>query len=199
MFLAIGDHLCDNAPLQVGQFEANDELLDKWLTDVYLEGHGGGNGGESYLLAWYFAAYHTAIDSLEKHGKKGFLFTIGDEPTHNTLSKNDLQNLMGPGEYQNTTAVELLSKAREKYHVFHLHIKETMSGGKESVINGWKELMQENLIIVDSYKNIPTIMSNLVVKYANAEGYTQAINEVSMTEPDMTGQTSEPAKQEEIL
>jgi hypothetical protein len=55
LFLGIGDHECDEAPLQVGQFESSDELLDKWLTDIYLEGRGGGNYGESYLLAWFFA------------------------------------------------------------------------------------------------------------------------------------------------
>ncbi|MGR9053887.1 MAG: hypothetical protein ACU84J_14670, partial [Gammaproteobacteria bacterium] len=75
LFLAVGDHECDRSPLQVGQFESNDELLDKWLTDVFLEGGGGGNEGESYLLAWYFAAFHTAIDCFEKRREKGFLFT----------------------------------------------------------------------------------------------------------------------------
>ncbi|KKM94051.1 hypothetical protein LCGC14_1202110, partial [marine sediment metagenome] len=54
LFLGIGDHECDRSPLQVGQFESSDELLDKWLTDVWLEGGGGGNDGESYMLAWYF-------------------------------------------------------------------------------------------------------------------------------------------------
>ncbi|GAG60058.1 unnamed protein product [marine sediment metagenome] len=28
LFLGIGDHECDDSPLQVGQFESNDELLD---------------------------------------------------------------------------------------------------------------------------------------------------------------------------
>ena len=37
LFVGVGDHECDNSPLQVGQFESSDELLDKWLTDIYLE------------------------------------------------------------------------------------------------------------------------------------------------------------------
>lgn len=45
MFMGIGDHKCDRAPLQVGQFESSDELLDKWLIDLYPERGGGGNGG----------------------------------------------------------------------------------------------------------------------------------------------------------
>lgn len=29
LFMGIGDHECDEAPLQIGQFESSDELLDK--------------------------------------------------------------------------------------------------------------------------------------------------------------------------
>lgn len=45
LFLGVGDHECDKAPLQVGQFESGDEELDLWLTRTYIEGGGGGNGG----------------------------------------------------------------------------------------------------------------------------------------------------------
>lgn len=43
-FVGIGDFTCDNAPIQVGQFESSDELTEKWLTSLFLEGGGGGNG-----------------------------------------------------------------------------------------------------------------------------------------------------------
>ena len=46
LFMAVGDHYCDRSPLQIGQFESSDELLDYWLTNVWLEEGGGGNGGE---------------------------------------------------------------------------------------------------------------------------------------------------------
>lgn len=48
MFMAIGDHFTDRAPLQISQFESSDELLDKWLTKVWLEGSGGGNNGDGF-------------------------------------------------------------------------------------------------------------------------------------------------------
>jgi len=50
LFLGIGDHTCDRAPIQVGQFESSDELLEKWLKSVYLEGGGGGNEGRFSVL-----------------------------------------------------------------------------------------------------------------------------------------------------
>ncbi len=114
LFLGIGDHKCDNAPLQVGQFESSDELLDKWLTDIWLEGMGGGNGGESYMLAWYFAAMHTSIDCLEKREHKGFLFTIGDESVHADIGSDALKRIMGAGEYRDYSSRALRDGAAEK-------------------------------------------------------------------------------------
>ena len=74
MFQAIGDGISDTAPLQTTQFEADIRIAEQ-LLNVYFEGNGGGNGGESYLLSWYFAAKHTKIDCWEKRKEKGFCET----------------------------------------------------------------------------------------------------------------------------
>lgn len=168
LFLAIGDHECDNSPLQVGQFESNDELLDKWLTDVYLEGGGGGNAGESYLLAWYFAAKHTAIDCFEKRKEKGFLFTIGDEPTLKEVPDWVMKKIMGDGQYDDYfLASILLENAREKYHVYHLHIAETNAGARKETVNGWKQIMGDDLVVVDKASDIAKIIPELIInKYS---------------------------------
>jgi len=168
LFLGIGDHKCDDSPLQVSQFESSDELLDKWLTSVYLEGGGGGNGGESYMLAWYLAANHTAIDCQEKRGRKGLLFTIGDEPIHTGISKESLDAILGPGEHKNYTSAELLKEAQEKYHVYHIHIKETMTGSLRSTVDGWKDLLGENVIAVDSHRDVPKVIAE---KILSAQGH----------------------------
>jgi hypothetical protein len=173
LFLAIGDHECDNSPLQVAQFESSDELLDKWLTDVYLEGGGGGNSGESYLLAWYFAGFHTSIDCFEKRGQKGFLFTIGDEPTLKSVPKRALQNIMGDGQYDEFSADMLLEKAREKYHCFHLHIKQTGAGSRQETMDGWKQLMGEGLIIVDNKNDVSRIISETIIKTQPSKAKTK--------------------------
>lgn len=164
LFLAIGDHECDQSPLQVGQFESSDELLDKWLTDVYLEGGGGGNAGESYLLAWYFASFHTSIDCFEKRKEKGFLFTIGDEPTLKGIPKSRLQNIMGDGQYDNFSATVLFDKAREKYNVYHLHIRETGAGSRQETIDGWKQLIGDNLVLVERHEDVSRIISEIITK-----------------------------------
>lgn len=168
LFLAVGDHECDRSPLQVGQFESSDALLDKWLTDVYLEGGGGGNAGESYLLAWYFAGFHTVLDSFEKRQQKGFLFTIGDEPTLSEVPATALEKIMGKGQYKNYPASALLDKARERYHVYHLHVKETSAGSQPSTQDGWKQLMGDHLIMVDRHAEIARIIPEIVSKVALA-------------------------------
>lgn len=163
LFLGVGDHKVDQAPLQVGQFESNDELLDKWLTSLFLEGGGGGNGGESYHLAWYFASLKTTLDSLEKRKQKGFLFTIGDEPVHNDLNKESINRIIG-GEERDYSTVELLEMAREKYNVFHIHIPHGVRSSSENVINGWRELLGDNLIVADSKENIPKLIPSIISK-----------------------------------
>ncbi|MCW5211787.1 hypothetical protein VU04_02625 [Desulfobulbus sp. TB] len=162
MFLAIGDHEYDQSPLQVGQFESSDELLDKWLTNVYLEGGGGGNTGESYLLAWYFAAFHTSIDSFEKRKKKGFLFTIGDEPTLPDISVKDLKAIMGNGQHEPFYATTLLDKARQSYHVYHLHIKQTYAGSMQETMDGWKQLLGDHLIILEDHQEVSTVLPQII-------------------------------------
>jgi len=163
LFLGFGDHTCDKAPLQVGQFESSDELLDKWLTTIYLEGGGGGNPGESYMLPWYFAAYHTSIDCYEKHKQKGFLFTVGDEPVLKDVPASFLKKLMGDGQYENFRSEVLLDKAREKYIVKHLHLREGANGNRQEVIDGWKQIMGGDLIIVGRKEDIATIITDTVV------------------------------------
>ena len=176
LFLAVGDHECDQSPLQVGQFESSDELLDKWLTDVYLEGGGGGNAGESYLLAWYFAGFHTAIDCFEKRNRKGFLFTIGDEPTLREIPAKALKSIMGEGQYQNYSAAELLDKARERYRVYHLHIRETGAGSAQTTVDGWKQLMGPNLIVIDRHEKVSDAIADIVCQQAPVSAEAEAVN-----------------------
>jgi len=168
LFLAVGDHECDRSPLQVGQFESSDELLDHWLTTVYLEGGGGGNAGESYHLAWYFAGFHTSIDCFEKRKQKGLLFTIGDEPVLPDLPIRNLKNIMGPGQYANFTNVELLDKAREMYIVKHLHLMQGSNGRNTRVIDGWKQLMCDDLILIERKEDVSSVIAEEVIKNSSS-------------------------------
>lgn len=174
LFLGVGDHECDDAPIQIGQFESSDELLDHWLTKTYIEGGGGGNDGESYLLAWYVAGYHTSTDSFEKRGKKGILVTIGDEPTLHDVPGRTLKSLFGDGQYNTSNSdVELLDKARETFDCYHLHICQTGAGSKERTKNGWKQLVGEDYLkLVQRKEDVADEIANIVI---NAYGTTGTV------------------------
>jgi len=169
LFMGIGDHECDQSPLQVAQFESSDTLLDKWLKDVYLEGGGGGNYGESYSLAWYLAGYHTAIDCFEKRGEKGFLFTVGDEPVLKKIPKNSIKEIMGDGQYVDYTHDALLKKAMEKYNVYHLHIKETGAGSRKETVDGWKQILHDHLIVVENHNELATTIADIIIKNSSVK------------------------------
>ena len=70
MVMAVGDAECDRAPLQATQFEADIRLAEQ-LKDLWIEGGGGGNGGESYHLPWYFAAMKTSTRLLREARQEG--------------------------------------------------------------------------------------------------------------------------------
>ena len=162
LFGGIGDDRCDNYPLQVGQFESGNVELDEWLTKIYLEGNGGGNGGESYALAWLFAARHTSIDCFEKRQQKGFLFTIGDEPCHKSISANSLKEIFGSEEFTDVNSVDLLNEVRRSYFVYHIQINK--SYGRDSyVADSWIDLIgKENLIELDDKDLVAQTIASIV-------------------------------------
>jgi len=157
-FGAIGDHISDMVPLQIGQFEQETVKLVDSLADIYIEGGGGGQAMESYPLAWYIAGYHTSIDSYEKRGLKGFLFTIGDESFHPDYSGRFLQQMMGTKETtQNYSAKQLFATASEKYHIFHIHVEDG-SYSSSHIGKDWKELLGERFLTLKDSNNVAELI-----------------------------------------
>jgi len=183
LFLAVGDVTCDHHPLQVGQFESGDEELDMWLTRTYLEGGGGGNDGESYSLAWHYAANHTVTDAWEKRKQKGFLFTIGDEPIHSSFTKKYLNEIFGDDYQGNTKNEDLLEAAQMIYNVYHIHVAET-SAGKRS-LEFWKNLMGQHCISVESHTEIPKVIANIVSSNVNTSVQNNNVNTMTDTIVDV--------------
>jgi len=167
LFLGIGDHECDRYPLQVGQFESGDEELDMWLTRTYIEGGGGGNAGESYLLAWYFAAFHTKTDAFEKRGQKGLLFTVGDEPGLKTLPASAIKEIMGQGK-QTYTHLELLAEAQKRYDVYHISVLH--SGQAINADVEWKELLGQNCLSIEDHREIPNVIKKIICDKHRSSG-----------------------------
>lgn len=165
MFMAVGDANYDTAPLQVSQFEADNRIVEQ-LTQIYLEHGGGGNSFESYNLPWYFAAFHTAHDSIEKRGKRGYLFTVGDEEAPRALTRDQIKKFIGDDVQEETAPAELLQLAQRYYDVFHIIIKEGSHARAhfQPVLDSWQGLLGQRVIVLDDHKKLAeTIVSAIEV------------------------------------
>lgn len=178
MAMAVGDAYSDRAPLQVTQFEADIRIADQ-MRDLWLEGNGGGNGGESYSSAHLFAATKTSHDAFEKRGRKGFLFTIGDEPVHDGMTRDQVKRVLGIDVEGNLSALDCLAMAQRTYEVFHVVVKEGHAGNHmPSVLASWKPLLPERLLMLDDHRMIAEVIVSAiqVVEGANADAVAASWN-----------------------
>jgi hypothetical protein len=148
LFGAIGDATCDTVPLQVGQFES-DNRMDENLEKLFLEGGGGGQQTESYELAMYFIARHTAIDCWEKRGHKGYLFIIGDEMAYGQVKRDEVREHIADGLELNIALAEIVKELRRRYHVFYVLPKAASYGGDRRILSFWRRLLGQNVLELD--------------------------------------------------
>ena len=165
MFMAVGDANYDRAPLQVSQFEADNRIVEQ-LTQIWLEHGGGGNSFESYNLPWYFAAKHTEHDSLLKRGRRGYLFTIGDEQTPEALTTEQIEAITGDTVESKVDSAAILREAQRKYDVFHIIIEEGDHARNHlaKVQEGWRKLLGQHVISLADHKKVAeTIIGTMEV------------------------------------
>jgi hypothetical protein len=156
---AIGDVKSDKYPLQVTQFESDIRMVQELLT-LCLEGGGGGNGGESYNLLWYFASRRTNTDCYGKRKKKGILFTIGDDRCHAELTRDDIKRAFKDVVPYNISNEELIREVSSMYDIFHLYIENDTAVDKE-VFKYWNDLIPGKFAPINK-KDI-SLLSDLMV------------------------------------
>lgn len=158
MFMGVGQATGDRAPLQVGQFESTERLMDQWLTWMYLEG-GGGGGNESYELAMYFAARHTKLDCVEKRGRRGYLFITGDEPPNPVVAKDQVKNLIGDDLAKDIPITEIIEETQRMYEPFYL-IPDPGRG--QNVGRAWRDLLGDRVIVMEGPDDTSYVAAGLV-------------------------------------
>lgn len=158
MFMGVGDATCDDAPLQVSQFEADIRIAEQ-LVDLWLEGGGGGNHCESYTLPWLFAAQHTATDAWAKRGRRGYLFTIGDENPPAVLTAREQRRVFGQGQHDLRTA-DLLRLVSRQWEVFHVIVEEGSycQGSGAQVRRNWGALLGERALRLQDHTYLPEVI-----------------------------------------
>lgn len=147
MFIAFGNTRGDRSPLQVGQFESDEALIDKWLAALHLEG-GGGLLGESYDLAMYFAARHTAMDCLEKRGRRGYFFMTGDEPPYVRLGPDDVKQQIGDDLPAPIVIEAMVDELATRFHPFFF-VPDPKRAAQDGVESVWRRLFGDCCIVLD--------------------------------------------------
>ena len=146
-FAAIGYATAgDRAPLQVGQFEA-DNRLDDVLSKIWLEEGGGGSGQESYELAAYYYARHTRLAATDR-GEKGYFFFLGDEGFYPRVNLAQVRAILGheapeaqgweerghvePGATEVDSA-RIFAELQRKFHVFLIYPQKSMAERRRDI------------------------------------------------------------------
>jgi hypothetical protein len=166
MFGAIGDATCDRAPLQVGQFES-DNRMDEDLGKILLEGGGGGTMSESYELAMYFMARHTALDCYEKRGRRGYLFMIGDEMAYRRVTAREVRTFVGDELAENLDTADLVTELRQMYDVYFIIPQGAFHSRNRQVLRSWQELLGQNVLHLD---DLGAVCETIALTVGMAEG-----------------------------
>jgi hypothetical protein len=160
LLMGIGDvYNHEKSPVQVGQFESEAHLMDKWLTTIHLEHNGGGNGGESYDFAFYVAARHTKMDCWEKRGRKGYLFVTGDEPHFGRVSSGQVRAVIGTDLKADISMRDIVEEASSTFHCFFL-VPDL--GRRQGCESSWRPVLGDRVICMESPEDTCEVAAVLI-------------------------------------
>ena len=159
--MGIGDFTCDDAPLQVTQFESDIRILEQTLK-LYFEGGGGGNKWESYTAAWYFGLHNCAFDCWDR-GERGIIITIGDESLNPMLPGKRIKDVIGGQVDGDVDTKQLYAAASERFDIYHIAITDQSSykWHKKLIEDTWRPLLGDHLIIAES-SSLPQLIAAIV-------------------------------------
>lgn len=172
--MGIGDLSCDEAPIQMSQFESDIRIAEQ-LDAIYFEGGGGGNSFESYTAAWYMGINHCKLDCWDR-GQKGIIITLGDELPNPYLpiaikDFRGLKNVVGDTHLQgDIETADLLNEAREKFDLYHISVNDPNSsyawnnkGDKLDI--AWSKLLGDNNYYIANLDNLASTIVDIVKKH----------------------------------
>ena len=184
--MGIGDLSCDEAPIQMSQFESDIRIAEQ-LDAIYFEGGGGGNSFESYTAAWYMGINHCKLDCWDR-GQKGIIITLGDELPNPYLpiaikDFRGLKNVVGDTHLQgDIETADLLNEAREKFDLYHISVNDPNSsyawnnkGDKLDI--AWSKLLGDDNYYIANLDNLASTIVDIIKKH-HSSGNSNS-NEVS--------------------
>jgi hypothetical protein len=173
MFGAIGDATCDRVPLQIGQFES-DNRMDDDLGRIVLEGGGGGQRTESYELAMYFMARRTDLDCVNRRGRRGYLFIIGDEMPYGFVKPAEVRRVIGDDIAEPIPVGAMVAELTQTYNVYFILPAGASYAGDQQILSYWRRLLGPNVIELDDLAAVSETIALTVGLGENAVTADQA-------------------------
>ena len=169
--MGIGDLECDDAPVQMSQFES-DVRIATALDQIYREQGGGGNGYESYTAAWYMGLKRTKLDAFDKQGRKGIIITMGDEPLNPILYKDQINHFVNAHEEADITTEALFRDASEKFNIYHIAVDspDSMFRYYEKRINKTFKPLLDNNYKVSTIDNLAKTIEQCISESIENQG-----------------------------
>lgn len=192
LFGAVGDARTDYVPLQMGQFES-DNRGDEQLENLYLEGNGGGQGSETYELAAYYLARAAYLEPLIQNGKKGYLFTVGDErPCGSVMVRfgreHTFESVTGMSLEADISAEEVVRLVEEKFHWFHFVVDSTKFGGMylpSHSLPAWTALLGERAAVLGEPEALPDAIAMIVGVMEGKVDISEAMHDAASAGTDL--------------
>jgi len=164
MAVAVGDFDCDRAPIQATQFEADSTTIAKQVEELWLEGGGGGNDYEGYLGPLYLAGMRTDTDAI-REGRKGFIFTVGDEEPQMVLKASSVKQFFGDTIQRDLKAEELIDLVRRSgWEYYHLMVAEGshMRYYDKDVKRAWTRLLGQRAILLTDHTKMAEVITSIL-------------------------------------
>lgn len=153
--------------LQVGQFESEAVLIDRWLSATVIpEGESPlvlpiNYIGESYDLAMYYAARHTVMDCLQKRGKRGYFFMTGDEPPFAQLDAAHVRSAIDPQVQTGMPIHALVAELERSYEPFFL-IPGRARAERDHCEAVYRKLFHERCIVLEDADDTAVVAATLI-------------------------------------
>jgi len=135
--------------IQISDFES-DNRVDDHIRNIFLVGNGGGNNGESYDLLLYAAARKMVLDSVEKRGKKGYMFLYADELIFPSVLKHEAEAVFGDKIESDIPIAEIIEEAKRNFNIFVIWPR----GGEDRAHEQYKTLFGEEFVLVSQHPNL---------------------------------------------
>lgn len=168
MIMGIGDLSYDDCPIQISQFESDIRIAEQ-LDKLYFEFGGGGNGFESYTVAWYMGSRHTKLDCLSR-GKKGIIITIGDEQLNPYLPLRGrycgLEDATGDKLQADIETKDLYEETSKKFNIYHLDVQHGRRWDEDEIETSFKKYLKDDHFRRVSMDSIANEIVDIVVSEA---------------------------------